>query len=450
VSRRVVVVLGMHRSGTSAVARGLQTLGVDLGNSLIGGLPDNNEKGFWEDKEVNAFNEGLLARLDSSWDRLANFNDERLKLDRWSDLRSAAVALLGRKLEPGRVFGLKDPRMCLLLAFWRDVFAEIDVRASYLVVVRSPIAVAASLAKRDGFPAIKGVLLWAKYSVAAIRATHDQRRVFTAYDAIMDAPQREMKRVAHALDLPAIADADERWREFADDFLTRDLQHHSSGESRLADWSQYPSFVNELYQFMKDVALGKFDLDGIEYRRRWELAENSYVAASSLLMHLDGWERDSHTRNSSGQPESVLPTRMPDLAAAPTMGKVSVACEDRAANAPEIFNKAILRWNLESLLPGPTVTLETQEGQLLLRGWVLGRKGRAIHVAVRQGGLSRCYPLIEERPDVVEALATAIPAEVGSSRVGFRFMLNSIAPFDFGFEIGGVLTWVYHIAPAPP
>lgn len=53
---RIVVVLGMHRSGTSVITRGLQVLGVDLGEKLIGGIAGNNEKGFWEDAEINDFN----------------------------------------------------------------------------------------------------------------------------------------------------------------------------------------------------------------------------------------------------------------------------------------------------------------------------------------------------------------------------------------------------------
>lgn len=52
---RIVVVLGMHRSGTSVIARGLQVLGVDLGEKLIGGIAGNNEKDLWQDAEINDF-----------------------------------------------------------------------------------------------------------------------------------------------------------------------------------------------------------------------------------------------------------------------------------------------------------------------------------------------------------------------------------------------------------
>ena len=64
VRKKIIVVLGMHRSGTSAITRGLQTLGVNLGSSLIP-PDDNNEKGFFEDIEINSFNNQLLSALGS-------------------------------------------------------------------------------------------------------------------------------------------------------------------------------------------------------------------------------------------------------------------------------------------------------------------------------------------------------------------------------------------------
>ena len=66
----IIVVLGMHPSGTSLTARALQVLGVYLGEHLIPPIDGNNDKGFWEGIDINDFDYALLEKVDSSWDRL--------------------------------------------------------------------------------------------------------------------------------------------------------------------------------------------------------------------------------------------------------------------------------------------------------------------------------------------------------------------------------------------
>ena len=63
---RLVLVLGMHRSGTSTLARGLRVLGVALGKNLLPAHPCN-PKGFFEDAGLYAFNKALLAQLGLTW-----------------------------------------------------------------------------------------------------------------------------------------------------------------------------------------------------------------------------------------------------------------------------------------------------------------------------------------------------------------------------------------------
>ena len=58
--KRLIVVLGMHRSGTSAITRGLQVMGVGLGDRMMPAMPDN-VKGFWEDVDLNALNMEMLS-----------------------------------------------------------------------------------------------------------------------------------------------------------------------------------------------------------------------------------------------------------------------------------------------------------------------------------------------------------------------------------------------------
>jgi hypothetical protein len=68
--RRIVVVLGMHRSGTSAIARGVKALGVDLGTRLMAPAAGNNDRGFWEDVDISRLNGRVLAALGCDWDSI--------------------------------------------------------------------------------------------------------------------------------------------------------------------------------------------------------------------------------------------------------------------------------------------------------------------------------------------------------------------------------------------
>ena len=62
--QRLIVVLGMHRSGTSAITKSLELLGVGLGSELHPAGFDN-PKGFWEDRDCLEINERLLKHLET-------------------------------------------------------------------------------------------------------------------------------------------------------------------------------------------------------------------------------------------------------------------------------------------------------------------------------------------------------------------------------------------------
>src|SRR5210317_53351 len=94
--KKLVVVLGMHRSGTSVAARALKVLGVDLGDHLIPPIKNNNDRGFWEDIDINNFNNELLDKMGSNWDRLTIL-DETNQHHKFAEEKAAAKNLLTSK-----------------------------------------------------------------------------------------------------------------------------------------------------------------------------------------------------------------------------------------------------------------------------------------------------------------------------------------------------------------
>lgn len=76
----VIVVLGMHRSGTSVITRGLQTMGVGLGHNLMPAIANNNDKGFFEDLEINALNMAMLKSIGSEWDLISPIEPSQVQM----------------------------------------------------------------------------------------------------------------------------------------------------------------------------------------------------------------------------------------------------------------------------------------------------------------------------------------------------------------------------------
>ena len=116
----LIVVLGMHRSGTSAITRGIRVLGADFGDNLQPAVAGINEKGFFEDNDIVALNERLLKTLSIEWHTLRyldknEFNDASL-----NELKEKARILLKEKLTgSGGLLCVKDPRFSILLPFWK-------------------------------------------------------------------------------------------------------------------------------------------------------------------------------------------------------------------------------------------------------------------------------------------------------------------------------------------
>lgn len=211
--RCALVVLGMHRGGTSAVAGMLHRLGVDFGPRLMPANADN-PAGYYEHNDVVNLHDRFLGRLGAGWDDPfpPEFDPEV-----WPDLapapglvpyREELLAILRRDFagQNGRpaasTWGVKDPRLCLLLPWWAPQWAPLDSEPRFIIVLRSPDAVAASLGLRDGFSPVKSQLLWLQHLLRAERHTRGQPRCFLDYDDFLADWRGTLNRVGTVLGVP--------------------------------------------------------------------------------------------------------------------------------------------------------------------------------------------------------------------------------------------------------
>ena len=202
----IVCVLGMHRSGTSVATRLINLLGIDLGaeEHLLGSRPDN-PKGYWEYQPILDLNDEILGRLGGNWHEPPPLPPGWETAAELADLRQRARDLVARTFASSD-WGWKDPRTCLTLPFWKQILPPIQ----YVICMRSPAEVAASLEKRDGFSIEKSIRLWQIYTGAAIEHTAGLPRHFIFYEDLINSHREEMSRLARflgrsdALDQPAL------------------------------------------------------------------------------------------------------------------------------------------------------------------------------------------------------------------------------------------------------
>ena len=172
------MILGMHRSGTSALAGVFDSLGVFMGKTLM--PPNvNNPKGYYENLKVQILNESkLLPRLNSTWDSLIPLsegwgNDPGLK-----DLYKEAEKIIRDEYGGSELFGIKDPRLCRLFPFWEKVLENLGIETNVVVPVRNPLEIAASLKDRNNYSLEKSVILWLIHLLEAEQYSRKRKRVF--------------------------------------------------------------------------------------------------------------------------------------------------------------------------------------------------------------------------------------------------------------------------------
>jgi hypothetical protein len=179
-----ILVLGMHRSGTSAFTRVLNLLGCALPDSLIGG-GDGNETGHWEAISVVSLNDQIFTSAGSRWDDWGPLNDDWRQSSLRDDMLQKAVTLIEDHADLGSLFAIKDPRLCRLADVWLAAMEEAKVEPSAVLMVRNPAEVIASLESRDLMAPGYSQLLWLRHALDAEFFSRGSNRVVCRYDQLM-------------------------------------------------------------------------------------------------------------------------------------------------------------------------------------------------------------------------------------------------------------------------
>jgi hypothetical protein len=178
------MVLGMHRSGTSAFARVASLLGCDLPVNLMA-ASEGNSIGHWESNDVVTLNDELLAAAGSSWDDWLPMGDLAQRLPSAASFLDRAVQVLEKEYGSSPFFVLKDPRICRITPFWLEALRRLDISPVIALPLRNPFEVAASLEARDGSRPGHGLLLWLRHVIDAESASRGLPRYAFSYEKLL-------------------------------------------------------------------------------------------------------------------------------------------------------------------------------------------------------------------------------------------------------------------------
>ncbi len=232
-SRAAILVLGMHRSGTSALTWLLGRLGAALPSDAIE-PSDDNARGYWESQALVKADDQLLRVVRSSW-----FDPRPLDLSRLSEdglrsrknrIREAIESAWG----DAPLLAIKDPRQCRCVPIIADVLAEMRIEPRALLMLRSPAEIARSLASRDGTSLAYAHLLWLRHMIDAERATRGMLRAVVDYDGVLDDWRAAVARIAPLAGRDGWQPDEAEAAEITA-FLDPTLRHHQSATADLEE-----------------------------------------------------------------------------------------------------------------------------------------------------------------------------------------------------------------------
>jgi hypothetical protein len=278
---RAVIVLGMHRSGTSATSRVLNRMGSWLGS-------ETSVTRRFEHAAVQDTNEEILRSFGGRWHTPPQLDDGWTADTRLQALDAPARAALA-DLQGHPVFSWKDPRTCFTLPWWER---HLHAQPVVVYVYRHPAEVAASLGTRNDFGPAHALMMWETYNVSALRAAAGHRVITMPYSQLVDAPADTAAVLHEALTawgLPLTAGPESAVEE-----VTAERRHHEAAPeldpavatpSQIRLWSRMQDLPRVADAFVPPTiepmhAATRELLDG----RRFELRQQDELAARHQLI----------------------------------------------------------------------------------------------------------------------------------------------------------------------
>lgn len=262
--RTCLLVLGMHRSGTSALTRMLSLAGAELPLRLMpAGL--GNETGHWEPQFLVDFHDRMLQDIGSSWHDWRQADFSMLAPEKRAALKAEMQKILLEDYPAGDIFVVKDPRLCRFAAFFMEAVEDLGCKVALIQTFRNPLDVVKSLNTRKGvwpadYTATDAALLWLRHVIDSEMDCLGRQRAVVSYDALMANPEQTLAVIERdtGLRFP------KRWSEIEPEvrtFLSPTQRHHAYTKADLDANPDTRAWVGETYAALQQLEKGE-NVDG--------------------------------------------------------------------------------------------------------------------------------------------------------------------------------------------
>ncbi len=256
-NRRAIVVVGMHRSGTSALAGAIHALGAAGPKTLL--VPHNdNPRGFFESEPLMRAHDELLESAGSRWHDWRQLDPQWLRSQEAERHRRKIETLLIEEFGDKPLIVVKDPRICRFFTFTLSILDEMGITPFVIIPLRNPLEVAISLQRRNDFALSKSILLWLRHALEAEFHSRHAPRCFLSYEQFLIDWRYCIDRVATKAGIswperPDGSDAD------IDNFLTPELRHERVSHEEFNNHAEVTPLVRETYEILTRITVNGED-----------------------------------------------------------------------------------------------------------------------------------------------------------------------------------------------
>ena len=257
---KCILVLGMHRSGTSAMTRNISILGAKLPKNLLGSAP-GNEEGHWEPSQLASYNEQLMNNFGSAWHDWKTLDLKKIPKKKKDVIATDIYNLLQNEYSRNSLIVLKEPRISRFGNLYLDTLYDLGFRTSILVMFRNPIDVIESLTARnhlwpENYDNIDAALLWLRYTLdSELISRKCKNNIFVSYENMMANPLETMEKVSNSFDCVFPNSVSSVAKEIKN-FIKPNLHHHKHSYEDILQNSHLSGWIADVYKASIDLEQG--------------------------------------------------------------------------------------------------------------------------------------------------------------------------------------------------
>ncbi|MEM7491953.1 MAG: glycosyltransferase [Pseudomonadota bacterium] len=250
-----IVILGMHRSGTSMLTRLLSLLGAGLPRTIMG-ASEGNDRGHWEPTRLMEYNDKLFQQLGTSWHSWEPIDWTRLSARERLQIADDWQALIKEEFASSKSIVIKEPRLSKMSEAFLTGLEQQDTKTSVILALRNPLDVIQSLITRSTWPndhdRLDAALLWLSYNLEAERAARQRSHVVISYENLLKQPIKALDKVIKTVGLSDLNKPDRMSAEIFE-FIEPALQHHHSRLDDVALDQDLSGWVSRAYSALRQI-----------------------------------------------------------------------------------------------------------------------------------------------------------------------------------------------------